>query len=194
MSSSNLLTVVIPVRAGATPEITLRSLNQQTFRDFSLVISPDAETRGANWARNRGFALVKTRLVLFSDDDIRWQPDGLEILVRCLEKHPEASYVYGWYSIGDRTFCQRDFDARELRKQNYISTMSVIQVADFPGFDESIQRLQDWDLWLTILERGKVGVYCGAKVFSTQWRGRGITEGSLPWDVAEKIVREKHGL
>ena len=41
----------------------------------------------------------------------------------------------------------------------YIHTMSLIKKEDYPetGWDESIAKLQDWDLWLTMSEQNKKG-------------------------------------
>jgi glycosyltransferase involved in cell wall biosynthesis len=193
-SYSPKLSVVIPVRESASPETTLRSLARQTFRDFEVIVSWD-HGRGANAARNAGFRLATAPLILFSDDDITWYPDGIARLVNALEANPGAAYAYGAYRMGGRVQCDREFDAAALRRQNYISTMSVIRRDAFPGFDESLRRLQDYDLWLTMLAAGHVGVYCGAEVFSTLVRN-GITYApdAQPYEEALRIVRRKHGL
>ena len=188
-----LLSVVIPVRQGGNAEITLASLQQQTFQDFQVIQFPD-KRGNANWARNRGFELCLSPCILFSDDDIQWEPDALQVLMAALEQNPNASYAYGAYRCGKRINSGQEFDAKELRRKNYISTMSVIRSEHFSGFDESLQRLQDWDLWLTMLERGHVGVFCGRTIFTTEVRP-GITHSSkISWHEAERIVRTKHGL
>ena len=48
----------------------------------------------------------------------------------------------------------------------YIHTTSLIRKKDFPGFDENIKRLQDWDLWLTMLEQGKRGIWIPKYLFT----------------------------
>ena len=188
------LTIVIPLREGSSPETTLRSLARQTFSDFDIVVVQD-EKGNANWARNCGFMSVRTPFVLFSDDDIDWYPDALHCLLETLHRNPQASYSYGAYVMDDgRIQCRQEFVPALLRARNYISTMSLLRTEDFLGFDEELQRLQDWDLWLTLLERGKVGVYCGCIIFATKLRP-GITYGGgIDYDVAERIVRNKHGI
>lgn len=187
------VTVVVPVRWGGNPAETLRSLDHQTISELNIRVYPD-QGRGSNWARNRGFELVRTPYVLFSDDDIDWEPDAIQVLYETLLAHPEASYSYGHYTINGDTFCDRQFDPDALRRWNYISTMSLIRTADFPGFDEQIQRLQDWALWLEMLRRGKTGVYCGQKIFSTRRRPEGITYGTISEQDAREAVRRKHSL
>lgn len=96
--------------------------------------------------------------------------------------------------MGGKTQCNKEFDAERLLQTNYISTMSLIRRVAFPGFDERIQRLQDWDLWLTMLGQGKTGVYCGATVFSTKERDGITRNGSMGWDEANKIIKQKHNI
>lgn len=189
-----MLSVIIPIREGGSPEPTLRSLAQQTFRDFEIICSWD-HGHGANAARNAGFRRAGGSLLLFSDDDITWQTDALARLVSTLEEHPESAYAYGAYSMGGRVQCDREWDAAALRRSNFVSTMSVIRRVAFPGFDESLRRLQDYDLWLTMLTAGHSGVYCGGFVFSTRMRN-GITYSpdSISYEEALRVVHRKHGI
>lgn len=150
------------------------------------------EGKGANWARNEGFKRVNTEYVLFSDNDVEWRENAILRLYEALNSHPEASYSYGAYQMGGTTYCDVPFDPDLLRLSNYISTMSLIRTKDFPGFDENIKRFQDWDLWLTMLEDDKVGVYCDEVIFETKIRD-GITyNGQVSIEEAFKAIKEKH--
>jgi glycosyltransferase involved in cell wall biosynthesis len=187
-----MLTIVIPCRLPVNADVTLASLQRQTFQDFDVVMVPDIRGKGAAWARNVGIEKAAAPFILLSDDDINWAPDAIQSLLDTLLAHPEASYAYGAYATGNWIQCNREFDAEALRKGNYISTMSLFRRKDLPAFDESIRRLQDWDLYLTMLEQGKTGVYCGKTIFSTEKRA-GITYGkTLSWDQAVQAVRRKH--
>jgi glycosyltransferase involved in cell wall biosynthesis len=187
------LTVVIPSGQKEPLRTTLDSLERQTFRDFETIVVFD-EGCGANWARNQGFAQVRTPLVIFSDDDIRWYAEAFECLLLALQENPQASYAYGAYRMGTLVQCNQPFDAKILLRHNIASTMSMIRSDHFPGFDERIERLQDYDLWLTMLERGHVGVYCGRLIFETDYRP-GITYGSrMSYDEAFEIIRVKHAV
>ena len=46
--------------------------------------------------------------------------------------------------------------------------MALIRRADFPsgGWDIAIKKLQDWDLWLTMLEQGHIGVWVPQVLFT----------------------------
>jgi glycosyltransferase involved in cell wall biosynthesis len=175
-------------------DYTLDSLKQSSYQDFKTVVVPD-QGKGACWARNEGFKQVDTEFVLFSDNDIQWTINGIQHLVDALDSHPEASYSYGINRIGDYTQSQEEFDPELLKKHNYISTMSVIRTKDFPGFDESIKRFQDWDVWLNLLiNEGKVGVNCNKIIFYTPVRS-GITEDREPPDhIAIATIKKKYNL
>jgi glycosyltransferase involved in cell wall biosynthesis len=189
----SLLSVIIPVRSGGSPRVTLESLARQTKPDFEVIVSWD-ERGNASWARNRGAELARSPYLLFADDDIQWEPGALWVMLNALIAHPEAAYVYGSYEMGGRIQCDVPFNAARLRQHNYISTMTLMHRSAFPGFDENIQRLQDWDLWLTMLEQGHVGHYCGQLIFRTELKN-GITQnGRLGYDDAARIVRAKHNL
>lgn len=191
------LSVVIPVRLGSNPYVSLSSIARQ-YVDHEVIISRDHESRGANWARNRGAELARGEFILFCDDDIQWRPGAIHAMISTLDSTPEASYAYGSYGLGfdhlRKVQCGDQFDPNILRRRNYISTMSVIRRAHFPGFDESIHRLQDWDLWLTMLADGRVGVQVGKLLFDTAVR-KGIThDGPVPYEEAKRRIAEKHGL
>lgn len=192
------ITVVIPCREPVDASITLDSLAKQTYQGFKTVVVPDGGL-GANWARNHGFMQCDTEFVLFSDDDIEWKSHALETLLRTL-KMTKASWSYGRFIVYGGTgpeqgtvWANEPWDPYLLKDHNYISTMSLIRAKDFPGFDERIQRLQDWDLWLTMVEQGKRGVYCNDLIFTTKIRP-GITHGGPDVIDSENIVRRKHGL
>lgn len=189
----SLLTVIIPTREflGAG-NITLKSLLQQSFQDFEIIIQLDLDLKGACWARNQGFRYCSSKYVLFCDDDIDWDPKALEVMVTLLEQHPEVAYCYCGYRMADLEYSIIEFDPIRLMRLNYISTMSVVRTEDFPGFDEKIQRLQDWDVWLQMLSKNKLGKWCGRILFKTEKR-LGVTFGSnLTYDQARDIVKEKH--
>lgn len=191
------ISVVVPIKKDSQPDLTLCSLKTQTYPHFKVILVRDKYGRGAGWARNRGFREVQTPFVLFSDADIVWEPYALEYLRKGLLENPEASYSYGWYSLSNLVYSNKAFRPSELTRDNFISTMSLVRSKHFPGFDESLERLQDWDLWLTmLLQHGRIGHYIDAKIFSTELDGNGISgrNASVSYAEAKKIISKKHGL
>jgi hypothetical protein len=187
------LSIIIPVRLGDDPAITLHSLGRSEFQDFTITIQHD-EWGNANKARNAGFRLAPdSEFVLFSDADIEWDPYALDIMHHCIKSNPEASYVYGSYRMGGKTYCTEPFNAATLRHRNIASTMSIIRRSDFPGWDESLDRLQDMALWNDMLNRGHIGVYCETFIFETAVRPDGITYGGkVSYAEAWNKVRAKY--
>jgi len=128
---------------------------------------------------------------LFSDNDIKWRENGIQYLIDALDENPDASYSYGAYQMAGRLLCNQPYKETDLMIYNYISTMSLIRANDFPGFDESLKRFQDWDLWLTMMEQGKHGVFCGQTVFDTELKD-GISHNGVDHNTALNIVKAKH--
>lgn len=189
------LTIVIPCRMSEDAEITLSSLKTQSWQDFKVVVVPD-QGKGANWARNEGFKQCDTEFVLFSDNDINWKENALEVLYETLRHFPRASYSYGRFMIDGVIWGHEMFNPVKLRLGNYISTMSMIRSQDFRevgGFDENLKGYQDWDLWLSFLAKGKRGVYCNELIFTSEPRN-GISANRDKTMEAARAINDKHNL
>jgi glycosyltransferase involved in cell wall biosynthesis len=184
------LTVVIPNKQGQSPELSIRTLYRQGFTDFDIIIIND-DSGNANIARNAGLTLVHTPYVLFCDNDINWAHNALQLMMDCLTRHTDISYAYGHYELSGKIWCNKEWDAAELKRRNYVSTMSIVRTAHHPGFDEKIKRLQDWDVWLSMLAQGKKGKYTGSLIFTTPARN-GITRNSIGWEEAIGAIKAKH--
>jgi glycosyltransferase involved in cell wall biosynthesis len=230
-----LISIIIPAYQHARELPTcLRSIFAQTLADFEVILVNDGSTdrteqaiepwrdrlvyveqpnQGANAARNRGFQESRGQYLFFCDADLVLQPDCLEAMLKTLNKHPEASYAYCSFRYGWKKFTMWPFDAAKLRQINYIHTSSLLRRAHFPGFDESIRKLQDWDLWLTMLEAGHTGVWIPRVLFKAIPHAGGISTWlpgivyRIPWkklglrvravekfQAAEKIIKKKHHL
>lgn len=230
-----LVSVIIPAyqHAKELPRC-LESVFAQAFRDLEVIVIDDGSTdgtaellkryrdrakiihqenRGGNAARNRGFDASSGEFVLFCDADIIMRRDCVRRLLEALRKDSSASYAYCSFRYGWKKFRLWPFDPVRLRRMNYIHTTSLIRREDFPRFDEAIRRLQDWDLWLTMLERGRTGVWVPETLFIAIPHKGGISTWvpgifyRIPWKrlglrvtrvekyrAAEEVVKKKHGL
>lgn len=175
------ISIVIPVyNASKTLDQCLRAIYNQTYGNFGIIAVNDGSTdgsrrilerysdritiidqpnAGAAIARNSGAKIVKSPYIIFCDADVILEPDCLEKMLDALQRHPEASYAYCSFYFGKKLFKLWPFDAEKLRKIPYIHTTSLILTEHFPGFDKKLKRFQDWDLWLTMLERGYAGYF-----------------------------------
>lgn len=227
------VSIIIPVFNHADElHACLASLATQTFRDFEVIIVDDGSTKpvdqtqfatsefdypviwihqdnqGAPSARNRGFReSASLEYVLFSDADITWEPQALEVMVSTLDHHPEVAYVYSSFYFGFKKFTCGAFSGERLKLLNFIHTSALIRRSVFPGFDESLKKFQDWDVWLTMAEGGKSGYWIDAMLFRIVPRASGMSQWlpqllyKIPWlplvkkyRRAEKIIRDKHHL
>jgi len=110
-----------------------------------------------------------------------------------LQADPDAAYAYSAFDFNGRHMRGVKFSEYWLQRINYISTMTLIRRQDFPGFDTNLIRFQDWDLWLTLLEKGRRGIAVHDKLFYTQPR-IGISSGRRPNSQDEQAIRVKHAL
>ena len=146
--------------------------------------------------RNAGARLATSDFLFFCDDDVVLPPGFFEALRVGIGSHDFAYCDYAAVNHPTPGFTghkARDFDLPTLKKMNYISTMSLVRASSFPGFDESLTRLQDWDLWLTMASNGCSGVYVRGVNFTAHWLDQGITRHG-GWESAHSIVKRKHKL
>jgi glycosyltransferase involved in cell wall biosynthesis len=169
--------------------------------------------RGAPAARNEGARRTQAPHILFLDADAELVPDALAVMADTLEEHPDAAFAYADFLWGRRRFRARPFNVDELRRQNYIHTSSLLRRGAFPGFDETLTRFQDWDLWLTMAARGAKGVWIPRVLYRIEPRVHGLSRWlpriayRIPWQrigivpreirryqEAEAVIRKKHGI
>ena len=172
--------------------------------------------RGAPTARNRGLAEANGEYVIFWDADVIGEPKMLEKLKSALDEHPQASFSYCSFEIQDTRYKiqkkikSKKFNVQDLQKNNFIHTTSLIRRKDVVRWDEDLKRFQDWDLWLTMSEMGKTGVWVDDCLFTVL--GGGTMSNWLPsfaykapfkwlpfisksvrkYEEAKKIVLQKH--
>ena len=149
------------------PEKVFREFTDATNLDKRFVFISQ-NNHGAPAARNRGFKEAQGDYLFFCDADAELRPEALLELQRALESHPEASYAFSSFRWGKKLFKVGPFDPVRLQTGPYIHTMALIRRADFPasGWDESIKKFQDWDLWLTFLKAGHSGVWVDKVLFT----------------------------
>jgi glycosyltransferase involved in cell wall biosynthesis len=189
---SRLISVIIPSYQHAKAlGPCLRSIFAQTYPSVEIIVVDDGSTdetetvvraypnvryihqenEGANSARNHGARVATGDFLIFCDADVVMQETMLEELFKALETTPSADFAYSAFRFGFKLFRGVPFSAETLRTMNYIHTTALIRRSAFPGFDPAIKRLQDWDLWLTMVERGSSGVLVPKTLFEVQIDG-----------------------
>jgi glycosyltransferase involved in cell wall biosynthesis len=191
-----MISVVIPTGDKAkVPSTTLDAIEAQSYKNNELIF---VEGPKVCVNRNAGAKQAKGDFLFFCDEDVTLEPDCLFAMREALRKNPGASYAYCDYArtgTFDGVLQARHFNAAELKMGNYVSTMSLIRKVDFPGFALDVERLQDWDLWLTMLEQGKTGVYVPMVGFTAHFSESGISSRGMDdyWQAVQK-VKNRHPL
>ncbi|PIT93947.1 hypothetical protein COU00_01555 [Candidatus Falkowbacteria bacterium CG10_big_fil_rev_8_21_14_0_10_43_11] len=235
MSQNNLISIIIPVYNQAEEiRAALASILSQTYKNYEVIIVNDGSTdntavtleelkhkfwqkkirckiiqqnnQGANAARNRGAQEARGEFIIFWDADIVAAPEMLEKMRNALQSNPEVSYAYSSFIFGKKKFKLWPFDAEKLKQMPYIHSTSLIRREHLVSWDAEIKRLQDWDLWLTMLVQGHTGVWVPEFLFTVQtahgtmshWLPKFVYRW-LPWmkevkkyKEAVEIIKKKH--
>lgn len=130
------------------------------------------ENRGLAAARNSGLRAVNTAYVLFLDADDRLAPNAIERALACFARVPDAAFVYGGHryidaqgrQIGERFEPPGDEPYLRLLRGNFIAMHGTVmyrreRLLEAGGFDESLRRCEDYDVYLRLARRFPVAGY-----------------------------------
>ena len=154
--------------------------------------------------RNIGLSHVTEPYVLFLDDDVLLPQNYLTTLYEAINDFDVAYTGYVGIVLNPHTQPNHnfriktiDFDYEKLKKQNYISTMSLIKTSCLKDvcWDENIKRLQDWDLWLALYKKGCTFVAVHGIEFYAFYNDEGLTSNkNISYQEAYNIIKNKHNL
>ena len=153
---------ILVVDDGSTEPETLRVLDGFARPKTRVLRGPN---RGLPGARNTGIRAAAGEYVCCLDADDILEPALLEKSVAVLDARPEVTFVSHWLrTFGDETWDwtpdRCDFPA--LLDANTVNGAAPVRrqaLLDAGLFDESMRDgCEDWDIWITLVERGAVGV------------------------------------
>lgn len=148
---------------------TLRSIQQQTLRDFEVVIVDDGSTDGGELlasgfadqrfrtiaqdnagpgaARNAGARVAKSDLLAFLDADDEWMPDFLADMVALLDESKAAqAATSGYYEYPDGKSSEDLWRSRGLRD-------GVVELTGQTSVTEFLYLLRFMAPWSTLVRR-----------------------------------------
>lgn len=181
---------IIVVNDGGTDvEPTISSLN----RNHTITYVRHGENRGLAAARNTGIKIARGKYIAYLDDDDLFYPRHVYTLVRFLESgkyevaYTDAHRAHQEKKNGKYTVTKRDvpysfdFDYDRILTTNFIPVLCFMHrrscVEETGLFDESLKRLEDWDMWIRMSRKFKFA-HIKDLTCEFSWRTDGTTMSS----------------
>jgi glycosyltransferase involved in cell wall biosynthesis len=211
--SPRVSVVVTCFDLGNTLDEALASVEAQTLRDFEILVVDDGsrdpetlavlgripeerarvlrtENRGLPAARNHGVRFASGEYVCCLDADDRLHPEWLAKAVARLDAEPELAFVSHWlrtFGDEDADWKPTDCDFPALLDMNTVNGAALVRRSVWEavgGQDETLREgCEDWDFWITLVERGHRGTILPEVLFYYRRRA-----GSM----SRSLVGEKH--
>ena len=187
MTAPRVSVVVTCFNLGAYLDDAVQSVLDQTFQEFDVVIVDDGSTdevtttllarlsrpktrvlrienRGLSAARNIGAAATTGEYLCMLDADDLLSLDMLEKSVAALDEDRSVAFVSHWVrTFGDehRDWTPTRCDLPALLDVNTVNGAALVRREAFEavnGFDETMRDgCEDWDFWISLVERGFQG-------------------------------------
>jgi glycosyltransferase involved in cell wall biosynthesis len=181
------------------------------FREAVYIRQPNG---GPAMARNVGIRRATGPYVAFQDADDLWTPEKLSRQLAIMESDPQIGLVFGdmknfsgvedheptmfeKYRLGEPFFGHAYLvlgAVEKLVRMNFMPTGTVIArkavLSSVGLFDESLRRAEDWDLWLRIALRYRIG-YTSQVVMLRRLHHFNVSKESEAMSIAALQVLEK---
>ena len=163
----------------------IKSVVNQTYKNWNLVLINDGgeevkdivelfndprikyfstENKGKAAALNHAIENSNSKYIAYLDDDDKFYPNHLEVLVTYLEVNPEFQFVHSiaeevslvennheWSESGRTILYKENVSSLMLRDKNYIPNLCAVHVRSLFAkaglYDESLKVLIDWDMY-----------------------------------------------
>jgi glycosyltransferase involved in cell wall biosynthesis len=198
---------IVVVDDGSTDAATLEVFRRLESEGVRVV--HHAENRGLSAARTTGRSATSAPYVFALDSDDRLMPGVLAAMVDRLEAHPEAVVCFGDYdtfgTVNFRRQVPMSLDPFRIAYHNEIGAMALFRRSMLeavnawepvvPGARGRDDFYEDWHLWMTLAERGAVGVHLGRgrPVYRYQVQdGRLTSAGRLRRREQYRRLQERH--
>lgn len=168
---------IVVVDDGSSDSATADVLDRLTADGIHVV--RHESNRGLSASRTTGRRRTQAPYVFPLDADDLVMPGVLAAMADKLDAHPEAMVCYGDYEVfGTATFrrhvpltidpyriaFRNELTASALFRRNMLEAVNAWEPV-VPGATGRDDFWEDWHLWMTLAERGVVGVHVGRDVF-----------------------------
>lgn len=168
---------LIIVNDGSTEAETCKVIGDLQAAGYQVI---NQNNQGLAAARNAGIRAAKGAYILPLDADNRIRPAYVDKSIAVLDAQPKVSVVYGRpHYFGDAPVSQfqevTEFSLPRMLNCNFIDACAVFRKSAWQecgGFDSEMpaQGLEDWDLWLSLAERGHEFFFLDDMVFDYRIR------------------------
>ncbi|MGQ9689067.1 MAG: glycosyltransferase family 2 protein [Desulfobaccales bacterium] len=187
---------LIVVDDGST-DATLETLAAVAPEGTKILRRP--QRRGVSAARNLGVAAARGEWLAFLDSDDLWLPDKLLRQVEYLRSHPDLEICQTeeiWIRNGVRV--NKPVSHRKMAGDIFLPSLERCMISpsavmlrrqlfeEAGGFDETLPAAEDYDLWLRLAWRQRVGLVSDALVIK---RGGHPDQLSRQWGLDRWRIR-----
>ncbi|MDF2833286.1 glycosyltransferase [Chryseobacterium indoltheticum] len=178
------ISIIIPYYKGENYiHETLKSVYDQTYQDFEVIIVNDGsersaldlieknsdfknlkiihqENQGQSSARNNGVKSATGKYILFLDCDDLIDKKFLDKTHQILSTNNETRICYTkgkFFEKIDKEWVLQPFNTFDFLIENCIPITALIYKEDFEkvgGFDTQLNYYEDWDFWISLVEIG----------------------------------------
>lgn len=148
-------------------------------------------------ARHVGIGMTETEAILSLDADDMLEPGYLARSVPALLDDPRCGIVYTDYRLfgaDTRIMRARPFDEAALYRTQYIYGGNLFRLSAYrktPGYRAEFNiGNEDWDIWLSVIEAGYLGVYVPEPLYLYR-RHTGAWSSQNRLAYADKILRSR---
>ncbi|MBF0504276.1 MAG: glycosyltransferase [Candidatus Omnitrophica bacterium] len=162
----------------------VKSVIEQSYRNLEIILVDDSDERGtcddvlrydkkikyvknekssgACYSRNLGISESKGDFIAFLDDDDFWMPRKIELQLKEAVRYPlvGCSYISCTEKSIERVLQLGVINYEDMLYYNYLGSCSFVlaQAAAIKKcrFDENRPAAQDWDMWLSIMQKNRI--------------------------------------
>ena len=139
-----------------------RKIVDKYLEDKRILYLNKKTNEGQSVARNIGLRESKGKYIAYLDSDNTYNPDFMSFAIEFLEKNKNFDLVYGsllteLHGEKNKPILFKEFSREMLLKDNYIDLNTIIHRRKlyelYGGFDETLNRMTDWDLILKYTQK-----------------------------------------